>query len=253
MTFSSIPDNNSAAEVILAEESSPKEKPASMELFELFSAILLGLGALLASVAGYQSGLWSGKSAELFVQASQETTKSADMGTFADSKIASDGVVKIQAIQLLSKLERLPEGEERNYLLHLASEIYLRELSDEAYDSLGLPLEPRKKYDADGTITELSEKELLAAEKQDFSKDYYSWMYQEKVKKTAEAESLFKQAQEAGNQGDAFSLTVVYYTMALFFAGLGLVFKSRMRWGFMAIGALVMLGGLYHMFKLPWA
>jgi hypothetical protein len=208
---------------------------------------------LLASVAGYQSGLWSGKSAEFFVQASQETTKSADMGTFADSKIASDGVVKIQVIQLMSKAERLGPGEERDSLLHLASEIYLRELSDEAYDSLGLPLEPRKKYDADGTVSDLSEDELLKAEKQDFNKDYYSWMYQEKVKKTAEAEELFKHAQEAGNNGDSFSLTIVYYTMALFFAGLGLVFKSRMRWGFMAVGALVMLLGILHMMKLPWA
>ena len=229
------------------------EKQASVEVFELCVAILLGLGATMGSIAGYQGGLWGGKSLESFGQSSRMTTKSADVGTLADSKIVSDSDVKLETMQMVTRAKSLPKGEERDLLLHQVSELYLREYSDEAYDALGLPLEPRKKYDAKGELTDLPEEVIFEAAKQDFHKKYYGWMYEERRKHAAKAEELFSEGQRFGTMGDQFALNGVYYTMSLFFAGLGLVFKSRVRWGFFGLGTLIFLGALIYMCSLEWA
>jgi len=226
---------------------------ASVELFELCAALLLGLGATMGTIAGYQGGLWSGKSIESFGLSSRITTKSADAGTFADSKIASDNLVKLQVIQLVTQAKHTPKGDEREFLLHQISELMIREYSDEAYDAMGLPQEPRKKYDADGDLLDLPEDVIFEASKQNFNKDYFQWMYEEKVKHTVKAEELFAEGQHAGTVGDEFALNGVYYTLSLFFAGLGLVFKSRVRWGFFALGAMIFLGALVYMCRLEWA
>ena len=245
----SVTPPQSSAEVAAAADAANK---ASVELFELCAAILLGLGATLGSIAGYQGGLWSGKSIESFGQSSRVTTKSADAGTYADSKIASDSLVKLEIMKLVSRALHTPKGEERDFLMHQVSELMIREYSDEAYDAIDLPLEPRKKYDADGTLADLPEEEIITASKKDFSKDYYGWMYEEKVKHTVKANELFAQGQHEGTVGDQFALDGVYYTMSLFFAGLGLVFKSRVRWGFFGLGTLIFLGALIYMCRLEW-
>jgi hypothetical protein len=94
---------------------------------------------------------------------------------------------------------------------------------------------------------------IFEASKQNFNKDYFQWMYEEKVKHTVKAEELFAEGQHAGTVGDKFALNGVYYTLSLFFAGLGLVFKSRVRWGFFALGAIIFLGALVYMCRLEWA
>ena len=55
------------------------------------------------------------------------------------------------------------------------------------------------------------------------------------------------------NNGDQFDLSGVFYTVALFFAGLGLVFKSRARWALFGLGGLVFAGTSVFMAMLPWA
>lgn len=229
------------------------ETKASVELFELCAAILLGLGATMGSIAGYQGGLWGGKSLESFGESSRMTTKSADAGTFADAKIASDCEVKLETMQMVTRAKSLPKGAERDLLLQQVSELYIRELSDEAYDALELPLEPRKKYDESGELTDLPEDDIFAAAKQDFRKNYYDWMYEQKGEHAAKAEELFAEGQRAGTVGDEFALNGVYYTMSLFFAGLGLVFKSRVRWGFFGLGTLIFVGAVIFMCRLEWA
>lgn len=242
----------STEEVAAASAVAEKEAKGGAELFELCAAILLGLGATMGSIAGYQGGLWGGKSLESFGQSSRMTTKSADAGTFADSKIASDALVKLETMQLVSRAKSLPKGEEKDLLLRQVSELYIREYSDEAYDALNLPLKPRKKYDDEGELTDLPEEVIFEAAKQDFHKDYYGWMYEEKGKHAAKAEELFSEGQRFGTVGDQFALNGVYYTMSLFFAGLGLVFKSRVRWGFFSLGAAIFMGALIYMCRLEW-
>jgi len=228
------------------------EKSAAVELFELCTALLLGLGATLGSIASYQGGLWSGISVEKYGESARVTTESADEGTFADSKIASDNHIRIQAIQLLARARSLPKGEERNLVLDQASELFVREFTTEAYESLELPEEAREKYDKDRRLIVIPEKELFDAGDLDFDRNYYNRMYQKKKKLAGEASDLFDEGRHANDAGDEFALVGVYFTLSLFFAGLGLVFRTRVRWAFFALGTTVLIGATIFMARLEW-
>ncbi len=68
-----------------------------------------------------------------------------------------------------------------------------------------------------------------------------------------QADKKFAEGRKANDNGDEFELAGLYYTIALFFAGLGLVFKSRMRWGFAGVGILVFLYSTIYLFTRTWA
>jgi hypothetical protein len=57
----------------------------------------------------------------------------------------------------------------------------------------------------------------------------------------AAADQRFDEGRMAGNNGDRFDLYTVIFTVSLFFAGLGLVFKTRIRWYFLVSGSMVFL------------
>jgi hypothetical protein len=69
----------------------------------------------------------------------------------------------------------------------------------------------------------------------------------------ADAEKKFEEGRKANNNGDEFELAGLYYTIALFFAGLGLVFKTKMRWGFAGAGIVVFLLSTIYLFTRTWA
>ncbi len=68
----------------------------------------------------------------------------------------------------------------------------------------------------------------------------------------ADADAKFEEGKKANDNGDKFDLAVVFFTVALFFAGLGLVFKTSIRWGFCGgrRGLLPGLGLLHHVAAL---
>lgn len=68
-----------------------------------------------------------------------------------------------------------------------------------------------------------------------------------------DADKKFAEGRKANNNGDEFELAGLYYTIALFFAGLGLVFKSKMRWGFAGSGVVVFLLSTIYLFTRTWA
>src|SRR5262245_22707404 len=53
------------------------EKSESLDLFELLTAILLGLAAVGAALVGLQGGQWGGKQLEAFAESNKMTTKAA--------------------------------------------------------------------------------------------------------------------------------------------------------------------------------
>ena len=63
----------------------------------------------------------------------------------------------------------------------------------------------------------------------------------------------FAEGRAANGYGDEFSLAGVIFTVALFFAGLSLIFKTNMRWLFLGIGTLVLIGCSVFMGSLTWA
>ncbi len=68
----------------------------------------------------------------------------------------------------------------------------------------------------------------------------------------ADADAKFEEGKTANDNGDKFDLAVVFFTVALFFAGLGLVFKTPIRWGFCAVGVVFFLGSTIYIMSLPW-
>ncbi len=245
-------DAREALEHMEAVTEAVAEEKASTEFFELFTAILLGLGATLGGVAGHQGGLWGGKSVECFSEASTLTTQAAEAAGFANSLIAHDNHVNVQAMQIIWKAQQTPPGEDRDFYIHQASVLYLRQASDEAYDALKLPADSRKTYQDLG-IEDIPEKDLVEVQRREFGPEYYEAMYKESEKRYAEAKALFEQGRTVGGVGDNFSLSGVYFSLSLFFAGLSLVFKSRMRWSFFGVGLLILIGTSIFMYRLEWA
>jgi hypothetical protein len=93
----------------------------------------------------------------------------------------------------------------------------------------------------------------LDIELSDEDSSYSDDLFTEPLAQFEAADARFEVGQTANNNGDAFDLAGVYYTVALFFAGLGLVFKSRARWPFFGLGALIFAATTVFMATLPWA
>ena len=69
----------------------------------------------------------------------------------------------------------------------------------------------------------------------------------------AQSDGRFEEGRRASSHGDRFDLNTVVFTVSLFFAGLGLVFKSRIRWYFLVAGVLVFIFGAVQLARVPWA
>ncbi|MBL9131035.1 MAG: hypothetical protein JNG86_07545 [Verrucomicrobiaceae bacterium] len=245
-------DAREALQKVEAAEEAAAEEKASIELFELFTALLLGLGATFAGIAGHQSGLWDGNSLEAYSQASTLSTEAADEASLANALITHDNNVNLQAQQIIWRAQAMPKGPDRDFLMHQASVFYLRQASDEAFDALQLPEESRKNY-RDLGVEDIPEEALLEVQRKEFSNDYYLAMYAASNAKKVEAKEKFDEGSHANSAGDFFSLSGVYYSLSLFFAGLGLVFKTRIRWAFFMLGALIFAGSTIYMATLEWA
>lgn len=241
-----------ALQQIEAVQEAAKEEKASIELFELCTAILLGLAGTFSGIAGHQAGLWDGNSLEAYSEASTLSTKAADEASFANAKITHDNHVNIQALQVIWHAQQTPEGPDRDFLLHQASVLYLRQASDEAYDALKLPEDSRKTFQDLG-VEDIPAEHLYEVQRRDFGPEYYEAMYKDSADKSAASKEKFEEGDHANAAGDYFSLAGVYYSLALFFAGIGLVFKTRIRWVFLVLGGIALIGSTIYMMTLEWA
>lgn len=229
-----------------------EEKAKPFDKFELAAAILLGLGAVGASVASYQEGLWGGQSVEAYGEAAAMTTKAST--TYNDEL-----TTYMQDVQADRRIKELiweaSESEDDNQAARwneMASWMLLTQISEQAYKALGQTPEAREKYDADGDF-ELSEKELDSALNTDLDDDYVNAVFSDSEDEFDAADARFKEGRDANNRGDEFSLAGVILTVSLFFAGLALVFKTNVRWGFLGVGSTVFAAGLGYMLTLTWA
>jgi hypothetical protein len=299
----------------MAEEVNAPEQP--FERFELVTAILLGLAAIGAAIAGMQSGQWGGKQLESFAQANSITTDASRAYSEAVSDMNSDYAAVGQAKRLI--LEGIDANSDADQIRsYKVASYYLREqLGEQAYDALKLPKDDDTQTppagdaapaaaatstaaaDAEETGDEGEEgeegngeaaaetqpaaaastaapagddaeavtEEDIEARMEPYSEDvlirvlgtelhddeaYGDAMFSEGMKLFDDAEKKFKEGQQANDNGDQFELAGLFYTIALFFAGLGLVFKTRMRWSFAALGAAAFLISTIFMMTRPW-
>lgn len=229
------------------------EKP--FELFELCAAAILGLGAIGASVAGYQEGLWGGSMTDAYSQAAATTTHAASIYNDELTSYIQDSQADVRAKELVWKAVDSEDEELRTRNFEMASWIYLSQLSEPGYAALALPPEVRQAYEGDGGDQVFTEDALEKALEVDLDETdaYEQALFAGSAAEFKKADEFLSAARSANTVGDQFSLSGVIQTVGLFFAGLSLVFKTRTRWGFLGIGTAVLVGGVGFMFSLPWA
>jgi len=226
--------------------------------FELLAAILLGLGAIGAAIAAFQGGLWDGKMIESFGDAQTTATKASTAYNEAMVTTAHDAAVDIQAKKLILEGLDSGDGATRDRSFEMAGYLYAFQMSEAGYKAFGFPAEDRtpekaKEAAQAGSMDVLPDEMLVAALEKELDEDYEDVIFAEGIKQFAEADKKFSEGRNANEVGDKFDLLTVVYAISLFFAGLALVFKTRMRWNFMLFGAVVFLGGTIYLITLPWA
>jgi hypothetical protein len=100
---------------------------------------------------------------------------------------------------------------------------------------------------------DLPDEVLVGTLKQELDEEYVDKALAKGTQMFADADKRFEEGRTANDNGDKFDLVGVFYTVALFFAGLGLVFKTSARWGFFLTGTAIFLGASIYLATLPWA
>jgi hypothetical protein len=274
--------------------STEAEERKAFDLFELLTAILLGLGAIGAAVAGMQGGQWGGKQLEAFSEANTLTTKAATQYNEDIVGVNADYATVAQAKHdiLEARDAKTPEDRERHF--ELASYMYANQLTETAYRAMKLPMDyyvedeqpgekkaeseapaaegasetPASEAPAEGAAEapaapedpnkprlerDIPDEALLASLHVELDEAYVDKALEKGAKLFQDADKRFEDGRKANEIGDKFDLVGVIYTVALFFGGIGLIFKTEVRWGFFVLGLLVFLAASGTMARLPWA
>lgn len=232
---------------------SEQQESKPFDPFELTAAVLLGLGAIAASIAGHQGNLWGGQSVEAYGAAAAMTTKAS---TTYNDELATynvDVAIDVRAKELIWESQEVEDETEANRKSGMAAWMLISQLSDAAYKHLGLPEEERKSYMEGNEDAGLTDEQLDTALMTDLSDEYVDEVFGTSAQEFEDADKRFAEGSRANSIGDQFSLAGVIFTVALFFAGLSLIFKTKMRWGFLGLGTVVFIAGIVFMSSLTWA
>lgn len=231
--------------------SAETEKP--FELFELLAASLLGLGAVGAALAGYQGGLWGGNMTDAYSSAAGTATKASSTYSEELATFIQDSQSSMRAKELIWIANETDNEDLRIRNREMASWMLLAQLSEPAYAALKLPAATRQAYETGGDqVFSTAELDQALAQDLDEGPTYEDTLFAGSAAQFKESAAFTETARAANATGDKFSLAALVMTVGLFFAGLALVFKTRIRWGFLTIGALVVGGGMGFMFTLPF-
>lgn len=234
-------------------EAAAAEAKASIELFELCTAVLLACGAICAGLAGYQNGLWNGNAVAQFTKASVQTTKAASSAAMANAFISHDLHVYIEAKRIIWQgLLSKRDSPERDVFMHQAALLLLHELGPVAYKDLKLPSEAERTAKVVGS-DDIAEEDLSPLTQSELTPEYYEAMYRASRAESDKAQEIISQASSTSTVGDQFSLASVFFTISLALAGIGLVFKTRVRWSFFFVGLAIFVYATFYMVRLQWA
>lgn len=222
------------------------------DVFELSVAILLGLAAVGAAWSSYQSSLWNGKSVEAYGEAGTMGTKASTEHDRAEMDIAHDFECDLQAKERIIEALEAQVPAEKTRLLHLASYLYAVEMSSTGYEHMQLPAE----FQTAGDIAKheaIPLDALRSALERRLGAAYEESMLAKSSADYQASDRRFDDGRGASSSADKFDLDTVIFTVSLFFAGLGLVFKSRMRWYLVVAGMIVFVFGVIQLVRVPWA
>jgi len=95
--------------------------------------------------------------------------------------------------------------------------------------------------------------QLEASLDQELGDDHWEKMVGGTLEMSEKADKRFKEGQNANETGDKFGLANVIYALCMFMAGIGLVVKGKVKWGFFAVGLAAFGLATGVLFKTPWA
>lgn len=242
-----------------------EEPIKAFDTFELLTALLLGLTAVAAAVAGMQSGQWGGKQLDAFSEANTLTTKASTQYNEDTVQMNADYAAVARAKEHIIMARGSKDPEKKAEHLELASYFYTTQLSKDGYEAMELPAKyyvpdpddvpkgtARTPTTTESADDDIPESDLIKSLETELDHDYAKEMLAEGTARFAEADKKFQEGRIANENGDRYEFAGVLLTVALFFAGLGLVFKTNIRWGFWLTGAAVFAGTVLYMTRLPW-
>lgn len=254
--------------------------------FELATAILLGLAAIGAAIAGQQAGQWGGRQLDAFAEANALTTKASTQYNEDMVMLNADYAAVAIAKQHILEARDAARGVDYERHLEIASYFYTSQLSEQAYKAMGLPggyweeeevaagaaapSEPaaaaeesetageeeagaEEEAPADVLEREIPDDDLFASLQVELDEAYVDAMVATGEDMFEEADVRFGEGRIANNNGDQFDLASVFFAIALFFAGLGLVFKTQLKWVLLGMGAALFLFNVIFMMTMSWA
>lgn len=250
-------------------ESKPKPKAKAVDLFELMVAIVIGLAAVGGAWAGYQANIWSGNQVTSFSTATNMLTEASRMITRAESyrnkalqTATNDRAIDLRVLVMLREINMLDEDDpvqraRINEHRQNAKYMLTQHLSRAAYLHLGLPA---AMHQASAAVwQDMTEAQLEDTFSHSLDEDFYRrqlkpsdqlQVYAEQLQ--AAAEDRFRRGRLENYHGDQFTLTGVLFTVCLFLGGIGLVFKSRIRWAFGCLSMIAMIIGMADLFTNKW-
>jgi hypothetical protein len=233
---------------------SDNEEKKSFDLFELFTAILLGMGAIGGAWSAYQGDLWGGQSVEAYGEAATESTRASTLFNLGVTNLVRDLNLDIDAKQLIVEGLFTEDPVVKTRVYTIASYLYAQQMSDEAYAVMGLNARYRTAEGREG-IDHIPEEELAATLDRELGENdaYIDSQLEPGTQGFASADTRFDTGRHANEVGDEFAFIGVLFTVALFLAGIALVFKSRVRWLFAGLGLGMLLFSGVKLVIAPWA
>lgn len=222
----------------------------TFDLFEVLTAILLGLAATATALVSHENSLYGGKSTEAYGESTTMTSKASNLDNAAVVEASQDSNIEIETKKLIREARRAKNEDEKAEALELASYLLTENLSDAAYKGFGLPREFREGSKQEEYISaEVLEK---FSETEDLGKEYTDDLFSEGEELFDKADKIFDEGRVANNVGDQFSFSAVLYAISLFFAGIASVTRSKVRWIILGAGYVLFAGTTAFVATLPW-
>ncbi len=199
-----------------------------VDRLEVASAVVLSIAALASSAASYQAGLWDGEQAAHYTRASVLRVQASRAALEGDTLRA----VEVQAFG--AWLEAKARGDNK------AADFYQARLPAEFKPAFNAWL-------AEDPLTNPS------AAPTPFAMPAYRRPGQDQASATdAQAEQTFNQGQYDNAVSDAFEQGATVLAVALFFGGIGQVFKGKgTRIALLTIAGVALVAGLLRVLSLP--
>jgi hypothetical protein len=234
-------------------------KSAKTNRFELTAAVMLGIAGILIAVSGLESGMWNGKMSEHYSRSNKIATAAATEKSQALITMSKDTSVDVQAKQQMLEGKQNPAAEERTKAI--AAYLYIFQMSDDGYWAMDFPNDLRDKVRA-GDVSDETKKrieemldDMLDADSEydlGIHTEYQDRLLAKSRALSAEAETAFEEGVKANENGDRFELADVIFAISLFFTGISLIFRTKIRWAILSGGLLFLIGGIFYMALIPW-